>query len=57
KHLSMIHVDSIIRNTHLLLIFGQEQVLPYINAHNSLDMYCSFYVNHFADHHAFELAS
>ncbi|KAF8836748.1 hypothetical protein BDN67DRAFT_992022 [Paxillus ammoniavirescens] len=25
--------------------------------HNSLDLYRKFYVNHFADHHAFELAS
>ncbi|KAI5982905.1 hypothetical protein EDD15DRAFT_2391024 [Pisolithus albus] len=57
KHLSVIHVDSIIRNAHLLPIFGQERVPPYINAHNSLDIYRSFYVNRFADHHAFELAS
>ncbi|KAI6033968.1 hypothetical protein BKA83DRAFT_4044264, partial [Pisolithus microcarpus] len=57
KNLSIIHVDSIIHNTHLLPIFGWEQVPPYINPHNSLDIYHSFYVNHFADHHAFELAS
>ncbi|KAI6100074.1 hypothetical protein EDD16DRAFT_1697264 [Pisolithus croceorrhizus] len=57
KNLSIIHVDSIVRNTHLLPIFRWEQVPPYINLHNSLDIYHSFYVSHFADHHAFELAS
>ncbi|KAI6167778.1 hypothetical protein EDD17DRAFT_1773323 [Pisolithus thermaeus] len=41
KNLSIIHID----------------IPPYISPHNSLDIYCSFYVNHFADHHAFELAS
>ncbi|KAI6105120.1 hypothetical protein EV401DRAFT_2060651 [Pisolithus croceorrhizus] len=57
KNLSIIHVDSIVHNTHLLPIFGQERVPPYINLHNSLDIYHSFYVNRFADHHTFELAS
>ncbi|KAI6107416.1 hypothetical protein EV401DRAFT_1871728, partial [Pisolithus croceorrhizus] len=57
KNLSVIHVDSIVHNAHLLPIFGRERVPPYINLHNSLDIYHSFYVNCFADHHAFELAS
>jgi len=57
RHLSVIHVDTIIRAVHLIPIFGQERVLPFITFHNSLDIYCGFYINHLVDHHAFELCS
>ncbi|KAI5995418.1 hypothetical protein EDD15DRAFT_2195444 [Pisolithus albus] len=57
KNLSVIHLDSIVRSTHLLPIFGCEQVPRAVNFHNSLDIYRGFYVNRFADYHAFELAS
>ena len=55
-NLAVIHVDSIIHAAHLLPIFGDKLVPPYISFHNSLSIYQGFYVNHFADHHAFELA-
>ncbi|KAI5987021.1 hypothetical protein EDD15DRAFT_2372740 [Pisolithus albus] len=54
-NLAVIHVDSIVRNAHLLPIFGKEYVPPLVTCHNSLDVYQAFYVNHFVDHHAFEL--
>ncbi|KAF9234302.1 hypothetical protein BU15DRAFT_90031 [Melanogaster broomeanus] len=57
KNLAVIHIDSIVRSAHLLPIFGNERVPPFINFHNSLDIYRSFYINRFADHHAFQLAS
>ncbi|KAI5984735.1 hypothetical protein EDD15DRAFT_2375005 [Pisolithus albus] len=57
KNLSVIHVDSIVRGAHLLPIFGREQVPRSVDFHNSLDIYRGFYVNRFADYHAFELAS
>ncbi|KAI5987199.1 hypothetical protein EDD15DRAFT_2372610 [Pisolithus albus] len=57
KNLSVIHLDSIVRSAHLLPIFGHEQVPRAVNFHNSLDIYRGFYVNRFADYHAFELAS
>ncbi|KAI5984035.1 hypothetical protein EDD15DRAFT_2390543 [Pisolithus albus] len=57
KNLSVIHLDSIVRSAHLLPIFGREQVPRAVNFHNSLDIYRGFYVNCFADYHAFELAS
>ncbi|KAI6009788.1 hypothetical protein EDC04DRAFT_2581487, partial [Pisolithus marmoratus] len=50
KNLSVIHVGSIIHTAHLLPIFGHEPS-------NSLDTNGCFYVNHFSDHHTFELAS
>ncbi|KIK79872.1 hypothetical protein PAXRUDRAFT_160105 [Paxillus rubicundulus Ve08.2h10] len=57
QHLAVIHVDSIVHSAHLLPIFGEEYVSEHVAFHNSLDLYRGFYVNRFADHHAFELAS
>ena len=57
KNLAVIHIDSIVRSTHLLPIFENKRVPPYVNFHNLLDIYHSFYINRFADHHAFQLAS
>ena len=57
KNLAVIHIDSIVRSAHLLPIFGNERIPLYIDFHNSLDIYRSFYINRFADHHAFQLVS
>ena len=38
-NLAVIHVDSIVRAAHLLPIFGDELVPPYISFHNSLSIY------------------
>lgn len=54
-HLAVIHIDTIVQAAHLIPIFGQEHVPPLITFHNSLDAYCGFYINHFVDHHTFEL--
>ena len=55
RHLAVIHVDTIIRAAHLLPIFGEEFVPSNVTCHSSLDDYRGFYINHFIDHHAFEL--
>ncbi|KAH7918155.1 hypothetical protein BV22DRAFT_1108435 [Leucogyrophana mollusca] len=57
REISIIHIDSIFRAAHLLPIFGDQSVPKDITYHNSLDAYRGFYVNKFADHHAFEIAS
>ncbi|KIK90864.1 hypothetical protein PAXRUDRAFT_150946 [Paxillus rubicundulus Ve08.2h10] len=57
KNLAVIHIDSIVCGTHLLTIFGTEVIPEHNDFHNSLDLYCGFYVNCFVDHHTFELAS
>ncbi|KAH7903135.1 hypothetical protein BJ138DRAFT_1021107, partial [Hygrophoropsis aurantiaca] len=57
RDISIIHIDSIFRAVHLLPIFGNRRVPRAVQFHNSLDVYRSFYVNKFADHHAFEIAS
>ena len=55
RYLSVVHIDTIVRAAHLIPIFGQESVPLRANSHNSLNVYQGFYVNHFIDHHAFEL--
>ena len=55
RYLSVVHIDTIVRAAHLIPIFGQEPVPLEVNSHNSLDVYRGFYINHFIDHHAFEL--
>ena len=57
KHLAVIPIESIVRNVHLLPIFGAEYVPDHVTHENSLDLYCGFYVNRFSDHHAFDLVS
>ena len=57
RHMGVIHVDSIIRGAHLLPRFPSDApVYREINYMNVLDLYTSFYVNKFVDHHAFEIA-
>ncbi|KAG2347028.1 hypothetical protein BDR05DRAFT_974138 [Suillus weaverae] len=54
---NIIHVDSIYRAAHLIPVYGRHFLHPSINLHNSYDSFWTFYVNKYADHHAFELAS
>jgi hypothetical protein len=57
RHMSVIHIDSIICGVHLLPKFPSvTQVYQEINYTNVLDLYKSFYVNKYIDHHAFEIA-
>jgi hypothetical protein len=55
--ISVIHLDCIFRAAHLLPIYGDTPVPNTISHHNSLDAFSAFYVNKYADHHAFEIAS
>jgi hypothetical protein len=54
---TMIHLDCIFRAAHLLPIHGNASVPTTISPHNSLNAFSAFYVNKYADHHAFEIAS
>ena len=57
RHMSVIHVDSIVRGAHLLPRFPSDApVYREINYMNALDVYTSFYVNKLIDPHAFEIA-
>ena len=53
--MSIVHVDSIVRAAHLLLVFRGDAAVPReINFSHSLDIYEVFYVNKYIDYHAFE---
>ncbi|KZT27766.1 hypothetical protein NEOLEDRAFT_1060095 [Neolentinus lepideus HHB14362 ss-1] len=53
--LSIVPVQRIIRAAHLIPLFGRDKVDAHISNVNSLDEYHFFYVNKYADHHAFEM--
>jgi hypothetical protein len=51
---SIIHLDSILRAAHLIPMFGDD-FIPAMDPSDTLDTFDTFYVNKFADHHAFEI--
>jgi hypothetical protein len=52
----IIHLDTILRAAHLMGVSGEAFVPKTLTPDNSLDLFYSFYVNKFIDHHAFEIA-
>ncbi|KAF8958618.1 hypothetical protein BDZ97DRAFT_1841060 [Flammula alnicola] len=56
QSMGVIHVDSIVRGAHLIPVYGDEFLPPYISYSNSLDHYAAYYVSKYADHHANEVA-
>ncbi|KAG2047655.1 hypothetical protein BDR06DRAFT_985095 [Suillus hirtellus] len=53
--ISIIHINCIFCAAHLIPVYGPD-FIPKISPHNSYDMFDSYYVNRYADHHAFEIA-
>jgi hypothetical protein len=49
---SVIHIDRILQGTHLLPIFGEDFIPHDLHYTQSLDVFKSFYVNKFIDHHS-----
>ena len=54
--MSIIDLDTIIRASHLLPVFGQERVSRTLQFTDTLDTFTRFYVNKYIDHHGFEIA-
>jgi hypothetical protein len=56
--MAVIHVDSIFQAAHLIPVYGAAPSLPShgIRPNDSYDHFCLFYINKFADHHAFAMA-
>jgi hypothetical protein len=54
--MDIIHLDSVVGTAHLLGVCGEDFVPKDLSYNNSLDAFHSFYVNKFADHHAFKIA-
>ncbi|KAG2124061.1 hypothetical protein DEU56DRAFT_923674 [Suillus clintonianus] len=55
--IGIIHIDSIYRAAHLVPIYGTQFISRDLKHYDSYDAFQAFYVNKFADHHAFEIAS
>ncbi|KAG2159512.1 uncharacterized protein EDB93DRAFT_1075068 [Suillus bovinus] len=54
--ISVIHIDTIYHAAHLLPIYSTDPIPHHLKFYHSLDHFCAFYVNKFADHHAFKIA-
>ncbi|KAI6155779.1 hypothetical protein BKA82DRAFT_4326792 [Pisolithus tinctorius] len=56
-HIAIIHIDAIYRAALLIPVYAAHNINTRdIKPHDSYDTFNSFYVNKFADHHAFEIA-
>ncbi|KAK0184237.1 hypothetical protein F5146DRAFT_938858, partial [Armillaria mellea] len=54
--MSVVHLDSILRGAHLIGVMGKEQMPKGLKSSNSLDIYPTFFVNKYTDHHVHEIA-
>ena len=53
-NVQVIPLESIARGAHLLPVYGNTRIPDDLSHHDSLDSFCSFFVNHFIDHHTHE---
>jgi len=56
RYTSVIHVDTILRAAHLIPVYGHDFIPREIKFYHSYDLFRAYYVNKFADHHAFTIA-
>ncbi|KAF8802623.1 hypothetical protein BYT27DRAFT_7306648 [Phlegmacium glaucopus] len=56
NHTAIIHLDTIVRASHLIPVFGPQRVSRTLSFTDTLDTFTSFYVNKYVDHHVFEIA-
>ncbi|KAF9227239.1 hypothetical protein BS17DRAFT_861754 [Gyrodon lividus] len=54
---TIIHINTIYHTAHLIPIYSANAISRDIKPHHSYDAFRAFYVNKYADHHAFEIAS
>ncbi|KAI0069827.1 hypothetical protein K474DRAFT_1680629 [Panus rudis PR-1116 ss-1] len=52
----VISVEAIVRAAHLIPVYGEEFLSPNFHHSESLHSFRAYYVNKFADHHAYEIA-
>lgn len=55
--ISIIHLDTMYRAAHLIPVYRGQEVPLDLHPHHSYEAFGAYYVNKFADHHAFEIAS
>ncbi|EIW74521.1 hypothetical protein CONPUDRAFT_66962 [Coniophora puteana RWD-64-598 SS2] len=56
RSLAIIPVSSLVRAAHLIPYYGPQFVPEALKHYHSYDKFYVFYVNRYADHHAFEIA-
>ncbi|KAF8522595.1 hypothetical protein BU17DRAFT_75141 [Hysterangium stoloniferum] len=54
--LDIIHLDAIVHSAHLIAVYGNNPLPKDIPLCYTLDLFHSYYVNKYIDHHAFEIA-
>ena len=52
----VIHIDTVIRCTHLIGVYGPDPVSTLLAFSDSLYAFHTYYVNKYADYHSFEVA-
>ncbi|KAG1761658.1 hypothetical protein EDD22DRAFT_779470, partial [Suillus occidentalis] len=52
----IVHIDCVFHSTHLIPVYSVNFIAHTIGPHDSYNTFNSFYVNKYADHHAFEIA-
>ncbi|KAG1732554.1 hypothetical protein EDB19DRAFT_2003517 [Suillus lakei] len=55
-NISIIHGDTIYHAAHLIPVYGTHFISHDLKFHHSYDSFRFYYVNKYADHHAFEIA-
>ena len=55
RTMSVVHLDKILRNAHLMGVSGSNFIPLDLKFHNSLDAFREFYVNKYIDHHSHEI--
>ncbi|KAJ3760778.1 hypothetical protein EV360DRAFT_93378 [Lentinula raphanica] len=53
--LAVVHLDALIHSVHLIPVFGSQALPADLQPHHSLNVFKTFYVNKYADHHANEI--
>ncbi|KAL4073655.1 hypothetical protein J3A83DRAFT_4091567, partial [Scleroderma citrinum] len=57
QNITVVHIDTIYHATHLILIYSTHNIDSRdFRPHQSYEMFQSFYVNKFTDHHTFKIA-
>ena len=52
----VIHLDTIFPAAYLIPVYGDEFVPTHLSFMQTLDTFCTFYINKYIDHHTFEIA-
>ena len=54
---AVVHLETILCNVHLIPVFSMGYIPWQLHYSQSLDVFSSFYVNKYADHHSFEVVT